>query len=115
MTEQPALRMATEFLDAFTAKDFETARSYLAKDFVFEGPMARFDSAEDFLVAAKGFMETVHPGWKKIAAFGDRRETLLLYDLTLTSGDAWRIADHYKLARGKIKTETILWDTYGFR
>ena len=115
MTGQSALETATAFLDAFTSKDFETASSYLAKDFVFAGPMAHFDSAEEFLAGAKSFAATIRPGWAKVAAFGDRHEALLLYDITLASGDPWRIADHYRATDGKIAAETILWDTHGFR
>jgi uncharacterized protein YndB with AHSA1/START domain len=57
----------------------------------------------------------MRPGWTKVAAFGDDREALLLYDLTFLSGAAMRIADHYTVSNGKIQTETILWDTHGFR
>jgi hypothetical protein len=31
------------------------------------------------------------------------------------SGPAMRIADYYTVNGGKIQTETILWDTHGFR
>ena len=115
MTEQSALEIATAFLDAFTAKDFEGARSHLADDFAFQGPIARYESAEDFLAGSRTFAETIRPGWKKVAAFGDEREALLLYDLSLVSGAAMRVADRYTIGDGKIRTETILWDTHGFR
>jgi hypothetical protein len=115
MTEQRALDIATGFLDALTAKDIGRAGDYLAKDFTFDGPMAHYGSAAAFLSEAGSFVATIAPGWKKIAAFGDERETLLLYDLTLSSGAAWRIADHYTVREGKIQTETILWDTCGLR
>jgi hypothetical protein len=115
MTEQTALEIATAFLDAFTGKDFEKAGSYLADDFAFDGPIAHYKSAKNFLSGSRAFAETIRPGWTKVTAFGDDREALLLYDLFLVSGAAMRIADYYTVSNGKIKTETILWDTRGFR
>lgn len=115
MTEQPALDIASAFLDAYTGADPETARSYLADHFTFDGPIAHYRSAEEFLTGSKPFADTIGAGWTKVAAFGDDREALLLYDLFLRSGAAMRIADHYTVRDGKIQTETILWDTHGFR
>jgi len=112
MTEPPlALSLATAFLDAWTANDLERAGSYLAEDFSFAGPIAHYSSAEEFLHGSQRFLDTINPGWNKIAAFGDRREALLLYDLVLRSGATLRIADHYTVDHGKLQTEAILWDT----
>jgi hypothetical protein len=113
MTEKSALDMAVAFLDAWTEGDFERAGGYLAEDFVFDGPIAHYTSASDFLAGSRRFIEMIRPGWRKVAAFGDDREALLLYDLTLGSGGPLRIADHYTVRNGQIQTETILWDTYG--
>lgn len=115
MIERTALDMATAFLDAWTRGDVETAGQYLADDFAFDGPIAHFRSASDFLTGSKPFVERIRPGWTKVAAFGDDREALLLYDLFLLSGAPMRIADHYTLDNGKIHTERILFDTHGFR
>jgi ketosteroid isomerase-like protein len=113
MTEQSALDIAVAFLDAWTEGDFKKAGSHLADDFVFEGPIAHYTSASDFLAGSKRFIETIRPGWAKVAAFGDDREALLLYDLTHRSGSRMRIADYYTVSNGKIQTEAILWDTHG--
>jgi hypothetical protein len=111
MTPQAALDVATAFLDAFTAGDLDHTATYLADDFTFDGPIAHYRSAEEFLTGSRPFVETLHPGWTRIAAFGDDHHALLLYDLTLQTGATMRIADHYTVDRGKIRTETILWDT----
>jgi ketosteroid isomerase-like protein len=113
MTEQTALHIATAFLDAFAGKDLDKAGSYLADDFVFDGPIAHYKSAADFLAGSEAFVKLLQPRWTKTAAFGDENSALLLYDLFMPSGNAMRIADHYTVSNGKIQTETILWDTYG--
>lgn len=113
MTESPALRIAAAFLDAWTARDLEKAGHYLADGFVFDGPVAHYRSAQEFLAGSKAFVEKISPAWRKVSAFGDDREALLLYDLFFLTGAAMRIADHYTVSNGKIQTETILWDTHG--
>lgn len=115
MTNPPALTIASAFLDAWTAHDLDTARGYLADDFAFDGPINHYRCAEDFLAGSRAFVEAIKPGRTTVAAFGDDREALLLYDLHLRSGPTLRIADHYTVRDGRIRTETILWDTHGSR
>jgi SnoaL-like domain len=112
MTESAALQVASAFLDAWTAGDFEQAGRHLADGFVFDGPVAHYRSAREFLAGSRAFIEKITPAWTKVSAFGDDQEALLLYDLHLRTGAAMRIADRYTVGEGKIQTETILWDTH---
>jgi hypothetical protein len=66
-----------------TAGDLDRTATYLADDFTFEGPIAHYRSAGEFLTGSRPFVETLRPGWTPIAAFGDDHQALLLYDLTL--------------------------------
>lgn len=115
MTQGPALHLATGYLDAFTANDLTTVATYLAEDFRFDGPLSHSKTAEEFLAGPAGFASTLEPGWTKVAAFGDDREALLLYDLSLVTGATMRVADYYTVADGKIQSERILFDTHGYR
>lgn len=115
MPDQPALELATAFLDAFTGGDAETLATLLADDFCFDGPIAHYRGAEEFLTGSRRFVEGLQPGWRSVAAFGDAHEALLLYDLTLRTGAAMRIADHFTVADGRITAEAILWDTAAMR
>lgn len=108
---QAALGLATAFLDAWTRQDFETAGRYLAAGFRFDGPLAHYRSAQEFLTGSRPFAARLRPGWSTVAAFGDDRAALLLYDLVLVSGETMRVADHYTVAGGRIEAEQILWDT----
>ena len=115
MTEQSALDIAAAFLDAWAGQDFETAGGYLAEGFTFDGPVAHYRSAREFLTGSRGFAARLTGTWSSVAAFGDQRQALLLYDLHLADGPAMRIADYYTVAGGKIQAEQILWDTGGQR
>jgi hypothetical protein len=115
VTGQSALDIATAFLDAWTGRDFQKAGTFLADHFVFDGPIAHYRSARDFLAGSEPFVQRIEPRWTKVAAFGDDDEALLLYDLWLLSGRSMRIADHYRVSNGVIEAETILWDTNGAR
>lgn len=110
-----ALDLANAFLDAWVGQDFETAGSFLADDFRFDGPIAHYRSANEFLEGSRAFASMLVPQRSAIAGFGDDREALLLYDLHLTSGAPMRIADYLTVADGKITSEQILFDTGGLR
>ena len=115
MAEREPLDRVIAYLDALMEKDFETAASYLAADFVFEGPIRQYRSAQEFLTGFRAFAQIIRPGWRKIAAFGDDQGVLLMYDLFLVSGAALRIADYYTVKSGRVQTETLVFDTHGFR
>jgi SnoaL-like domain len=111
MAATSALETVLEYQDAWTNGDFERAATFLATDFRFEGPLAEHSSAESFLAGLKNFAHMLRPGWHKIAAFGDSRSVLLLYDVVFHSGARLRIGDHLTLEDGRIKAETIVYDT----
>jgi hypothetical protein len=113
VTGQAALDIATAFLDAWTGRDFQRAGTFLADDFVFDGPRAHYRSATDFLAGSERFVRRIEPRWTQVSAFGDDDEALLLYDLWLLSGASMRVTDHYRVSNGVIEAETILWDSYG--
>lgn len=115
MAAQRPLELVTAYLDAVMGKDLEKAATFLADDFVFEGPMNRFASAKDFLAGFAAFAEHLQPGWRRIAAFGDDRSAFLLYDMVLASGATVRAADYYTVGDGKLLANKLVFDTYGLR
>jgi hypothetical protein len=110
MRDSSALAVAAAFLDAWTAGDFEQARTYLADDLTFDGPAAHYRSAEEFLAGSAPFVAQIKPGWAKVSAFGSDSEALLLYDLQLRAGQLMRVADYHVVRDGRIQAETILFD-----
>jgi SnoaL-like domain len=67
MTPRAALDVATAFLDAFTAGDLDHTATYLADDFTFDGPIAHYRSAEEFLTGSRPFVETLHGPVRSVA------------------------------------------------
>lgn len=78
-TTSPALDTALSYHRAWTGHDFEHAMSYIAEDIVCDAPPGR-------IVGADAFREFMGPFTRLltnstlIAAFGDDRTALLMYD-----------------------------------
>jgi SnoaL-like domain len=115
VTNATALDVVTAYQDAWTSKDMEKAATYLAPDFVFDGPMTQSTSAAEFMPVLTRFVGRIVPGWKQIAAFGSDDEALIMYDVFLTSGSPCRCADHFTVRDGKLQRETLIFDTFPFR
>jgi hypothetical protein len=58
-----------------TAGDLDRTATYLSDDFTFEGPIAHYRSAEEFLTRSRPFVETLRPGWTVRAVASPRRHT----------------------------------------
>ena len=65
--------------------NLDRTATYLADDFTFEGPIAHYRSAEEFLTGSRPF-ETLRPGWTVRA---------VLSRIRLTDGDRPRAAGGY--------------------
>jgi hypothetical protein len=78
-TPSPALDTALAYYRAWTGHDFERAMSYIADDIVCDAPAGRIEGAEAF----RGFMgpfTRILTNANLIAAFGDDRTALLMYE-----------------------------------
>lgn len=78
-TPSPALDTALAYHRAWTGDDFERAMTYIADDIVCEAPAGRIEGAEAF----RGFMgpfTQILTNANLIAAFGDDKTALLMYD-----------------------------------
>lgn len=78
-TTSPALDTALFYHRAWTGHDLEHAMTYIAEDIVCEAPSGRIEGAKAF----RGFMgpfTRILTNAHLIAAFGDDRTALLMYD-----------------------------------
>jgi hypothetical protein len=64
--------VAEEFLDCWTTKDFERARTLLTDDLHFDGPIDTFDDADSYVNALRGLTQIV-TGLKKLNAVQVKR------------------------------------------
>jgi len=114
-TNQTALDVVLAYQEAWTSGDLETAAGCLAGDVVWIGPTARLDGPGDFMRGLGRFADTLAPGWRKIAAMADGDGVLLMFEVDTASGTPIRAADYFTVSRGRIQTDTMVFDTLAYR
>ena len=75
----PALDTALAYHRAWTNHDFDQAMTYIAEDIVVDAPAGRIEGAEAFRAFMGPFVQILIAS-NVIAAFGDDRTALLMYD-----------------------------------
>ena len=98
---QHVLDIVTAYQDAWTSGDLIAAATYLAPDFTFEGAGASFTSTEEFLPFLARFAGRIGRGWRKVAAFGDGDEMLVMYELHGPTGQALPPTVDHSCATGR--------------
>jgi ketosteroid isomerase-like protein len=99
---------------AWTTGDVAKARTYLADDLDFQGPIDRFTSADQFAQALAGFagllirVDTLEEFFA-----GDR--AALLYDCVTAPLGAMRTAEFFRLENGKIAQIHLVFDASELR
>ena len=110
---QDALQIALAYYQAWTAKDFDRAMTFVSADIVCDAPSGRLEGAEAF----RGFMEpftNVLTRAELIAAFGNDRKALLMYDTDTVPVQHAPGAECHTLENGKITHITIIFDRQPF-
>ena len=116
-SDSPAVRLAHAHLEAWTNHDLDTARGNLAEDVHFDSPAANLVGIDEYMDAPRGLaqfaMQVVPGSLRVIAATGDDRNALIMYEVTTRGGpfgprlfpsaQTWTLDDN-----GKIKVERIV-------
>jgi ketosteroid isomerase-like protein len=98
--------------EAWTGKDFETARALLHDRLSFKGPIDTFENADDYLAALERLAPMVQGvDVKKVLAAGD--DVVVLFDL-LTPGGPAPVAEWYRVRDGKIAAVQVYFDARPF-
>jgi hypothetical protein len=105
--------VAEEFLDCWTTKDFERARTLLKDDLHFEGPIDTFDDADSYLNALRGLTQMM-TGLEKLKVFVDGDDACIIYDLKTAPVPTARTAEWYRVSDGKISWVTVVFDARPF-
>ena len=117
MKDSTAVALARAHLEAWTNHDLEAARGNLAHDVEFYSPASHLVGVEEYMDAPRGlaqFAAHVVPGsLKVIAAIGDEKNALIMYQVdteggtigskTFPSAQTWVLDD-----QGKIQVERII-------
>lgn len=107
-----AREIVERYHEAWTRKDFETARSLLHDDLSFKGPIDTFDNADDYLAALQRLAPMVTGvDVKKVVSAGD--DVVVLFDL-LTPGGPAPVAEWYTVRGDKIGAVQVYFDARPF-
>ncbi len=112
-TTSPALRTALAYYQAWTSHDLDKAMSYIADDIVCDAPVGRLEGAD----AYRGFMGPfvqILTGSELIAAFGDDRTALIMYDTATVPVKSAPGAECVTVTDGKITYSRFVFDRAPF-
>ena len=109
-------RIVRGYHDAWSErKDLKLAGSFLAANLEFRGSLSSFDSAAALLDSLRGLLPVINRV-TMIDEFYAANRALLLYDLdTATPAGTMRIAEHFIIADGEIKTMKLVFDASNMR
>ena len=107
-----ASNVVETYTRALSARDFETARSLLADDLHFEGPIDTFDRADDYVNAVKGLYGMVK-GVQHQATVAEGDDVAVFYRLDTPVALA-PVAEWYRVREGKIAELRAYFDARPF-
>jgi hypothetical protein len=97
------------YFDAWSRGDIAASRQYLAGDLAFVGALKRGNSAAEYLDALSGFRKLITTGNNLISELYGDNEATLIYESQTVAGPI-RIAEHLRLASGKISSIMLILD-----
>jgi hypothetical protein len=109
----PALQAALAYYEAWTNKDLETAMTYISEDIVCEAPGRRIEGAEAYRAFMAPFVEILRDS-SMIAAFGDDRTALVMYDTETVPVKSAPGAECVTVEGGKITHSYFVFDREPF-
>lgn len=109
----PAVDTALAYHRAWTGHDFDRAMTYLAEDVVCEAPAGRIEGAAAFRAFMEPFSGIVSSA-TVIAAFGDDRTALLMYDTATIPVPSAPGAECLTVRDGRITHIRIVFDRTPF-
>jgi|SRR5262245_40909311 len=102
-----------QYFDAWTSKDFKTARSLLDDDLSFRGPLETLDNADALIESITGLSQIVTGAERRgLIEHGD--QVAVVYDLHTAPVPDAAIAEWYTVRDGKIATIQAFFDARPF-
>lgn len=109
-----ALDVARAYHAAWTSKDFDTARRYLAEDLETDVPINSYPTRDEFAAAVASFGGLADQV-DLLAQFGSGAEAMLLYDMHTQPFGTLRVAEHFTIDDGLISRIRHVHDTVALR
>jgi ketosteroid isomerase-like protein len=109
-----AAQVVEQFQRAFGTGDLQTARSLLADDLHFVGPIEEFDTADAYIESVAKLAQIVKgTDVKKVLADGD--DVVTIYDLqTNTPAGTSHVAEWATVEKGRIAEIRVFFDARPF-
>jgi ketosteroid isomerase-like protein len=111
--ERDAVSVSLAYYEAWTSKDFDRAMELVADDIVCDAPSGRLQGAAAFREFMEPFSKMLTRA-ELIAAFGDERTSLLMYDTDTVLVTHAPGAECHIVEDGKITRVTIIFDRQPF-
>lgn len=109
----PALRVALAYHEAWTRKDLDSAMAYISEDIVCEAPAGRIEGAEAYRAFMAPFVQMLVDS-SMIAAFGDERTAVVMYDTETVPVKSAPGAECVTVLDGKITYSRFVFDREPF-
>jgi hypothetical protein len=108
-------QIVTNYHNAWTGGDVQSARVYLADDLDFQGSIDTFRRADDFIAALTMFQKMIRE-INLIQSFFSESGAVLLYDCdTMSPAGVIRTAEFFTVAVGKITSIRLVFDATELR
>jgi ketosteroid isomerase-like protein len=101
------------YFDAWTSKDFDTARSLLRDDLSFKGPLEQLDSADALIESIKQLAQIV-TGAERHGIVEQDDQVCVIYDLHTVPIATAAVAEWYTVRDGKIAKMQAFFDARPF-
>lgn len=116
MTEHSTPTVARAFTEAWAGHNMAAAAGYIADDVVFDGPLGHVEGKQAYLESLKGLTQALGvTGARVLAAFGDKAQALIMYELLSDKFGAFLCAKLLTFSDGKILTDRLTFDSYPVR
>jgi hypothetical protein len=107
--------IVTNYHNAWTGGNVQSARAFLADDLDFQGSIDTFRRADDFIAALTMFQKMLR-GITLIQSFFSESGAALLYDCdTMSPAGVIRTAEFFTVTDGKIKSIRLVFDATELR
>jgi hypothetical protein len=104
-----------KYHDSWTQRDMDTARSCLADDLDFQGPIDAFSTADAFIATLGGFAAMLSRVDLLQEFYADDAAALLYDCVTNSPAGTIRTAEFFSLRDGKIATIRLVFDATALR
>ena len=109
----PALQVALAYHKAWTDRDLDRAMSYIADEIVCEAPAGRIEGAQAYRAFMAPFVQILVSS-DLIAAFGDDRTAVVMYDTETVPVKSAPGAECVTVLQGKITHSRFIFDRAPF-